>query len=100
LADEILEIADDSSNDWMVRRKRDGSTYHVIDHDNIARAQLRIAARSWRLSKALPRHYGARPAPAAWNEPDDTLTALMKEIEERNRQMAERGQLGKTVEGE
>ena len=58
LGDELLEIADDSSNDWAERQNRDGSTNSVIDHDNIARARLRIDARKWFLAKMLPKIYG------------------------------------------
>ena len=58
LGDELLEIADDSSKDVVERQSKDGSTNTVIDHDNIARARLRIDTRKWFLSKMLPKIYG------------------------------------------
>jgi transposase-like protein len=88
MADEILEIADDSRRDWTARRKPDGRIEHVINDENICRARLRINARRWRLSKALPRQYGKRPDPNASHEPRDTLAELMKQIEEQNRALA------------
>jgi transposase-like protein len=90
IADEILEIADDARRDRIVRRRLDGTTFTVANPDNIRHARLRIAARQWLLSKTLPRHYGKRPDPDAWRPPVDTLAELMKQIEERNRALAER----------
>ncbi len=84
MADEILAIADDSRNDRIVRRRSDGTTEIVANPANVRHSRLRINARRWLLSKALPRHYGKRPDPNAWHEPIDTLAAVMKEIEERN----------------
>jgi hypothetical protein len=51
MAEEILEIADDSRNDW----KRNKSGELVFDRTNVARARLRINARRWLLAKALPK---------------------------------------------
>jgi len=51
MADEILEIADDSRGDWI--RKADGSL--MLDRANIARSARRVRALQWRLAKALPR---------------------------------------------
>jgi transposase-like protein len=92
LADEILEIIDDARRDWIVRHRFDGTSFTVANPDNIRHARLRIAARQWLLSKALPRHYGKRPDPDAHLPPVDTLAKLMKEIEERNRALAERNE--------
>ena len=44
LADEILEIADDTSGDWVEKIGADGKAVMVVDHENIARARLRIKA--------------------------------------------------------
>jgi hypothetical protein len=57
MADEILEIADDSRNDWT---RKPGSTEPVLNHENIALARLRINARRWLLAKALPKIQGRR----------------------------------------
>ena len=57
-ADEILEIADDATNDWMGRQRRDGVTEIVLNRDHVERSKQRIDARKWLLSKALPKVYG------------------------------------------
>jgi hypothetical protein len=85
MADEILAIADDRSGDLILRQRSDGTTEIVPNPANVDRAQLRAKARCWLLSKALPRHYGKRPDPEPWREPVDTLAAVLKEIEQRNR---------------
>jgi hypothetical protein len=53
LADEIVDIADDGRNDWMVRRGM-----KVVDKEAIDRSKLRVESRFKLLSKMLPRVYG------------------------------------------
>jgi hypothetical protein len=53
-ADEMLEIADDSTDDWIEYRGKDGKTRRVFNLDNILRARLRIAARKWHLVGLMP----------------------------------------------
>lgn len=65
MADELTEIADDGSNDWMVVEGRE-----VPDHEYITRSRLRVDTRKWLLSKALPKIYGDKIA----HEHSGTLT--------------------------
>ena len=60
MADEILDIVDDGSNDWMERKRPDGSTEMVLNSEHIQRSKLRTDARKWLLSKMLPKKYGDR----------------------------------------
>jgi hypothetical protein len=53
-ADEMLEIADDSTDDWIEYRGKDGKTRRVFNLDNILRTRLRIAARKWHLVGLMP----------------------------------------------
>lgn len=62
MADEVLEIADDGTNDWVERRRKDGSTFMAVDDEHISRSRLRFDARRWLLSKALPKIYGDKVA--------------------------------------
>lgn len=57
-ADEILEIADDSTNDWVDRESKDGGTYQAVDQEVIGRSRLRVDSRKWLMSKLLPKKYG------------------------------------------
>ena len=59
-ANEITEISDDGSNDWMEIETKSGRMVNVIDHDHIARSRLRVESRKWLLSKLVPHQYGDR----------------------------------------
>jgi len=68
IIDEILTIADDSSNDTYVND--DGKL--VIDHEHINRARLRVDTRKWIAAKLAPRLYGTiSDASVRLNFPDD-----------------------------
>lgn len=57
LADEILEIADDGSNDYMTIVKGD-MKYNVENKEVTNRSRLRVDTRKWLLSKIIPKKYG------------------------------------------
>jgi hypothetical protein len=44
-ADEILEIADDATNDWMGRHRRHGMIEMVLNRDHVEPSKQRIDAR-------------------------------------------------------
>ena len=54
--DEILNIADDGRNDWMLR-KFGGDERWVENGEAIRRSQLRIDARKWMAGKLRPKKY-------------------------------------------
>ena len=56
--DSILEIADDSRNDWIERKRKDGKVDVVFNAEAAARARLRIDTRKWIACKLLPKVYG------------------------------------------
>ena len=60
MADEIAEIADDGSNDYLERTYRDGRVEVKLNDEHVRRSQLRIQTRQWLLSKLLPDRYGDR----------------------------------------
>jgi hypothetical protein len=64
LADEIIEIADDTSNDTTVNAN--GKV--IINHEHINRSRLRIDTRKWLASKLAPKIYGQ---PSQQNDPHD-----------------------------
>jgi hypothetical protein len=57
-ADEMIDIADDGSNDWETRTREDGSKYDVVNHEVINRAKLRIDTRRWLMARLRPDLYG------------------------------------------
>ena len=57
-ADEILEIADDSTFDTVTKTGKNGATYEAVDHENIQRDRLRVDVRKFIMAKIAPRIYG------------------------------------------
>lgn len=58
LSDELLEIADNSTNDYMERQE--GGV--VLNSENIQRSKLRVDTRKWIASKLKPKKYGDKTA--------------------------------------
>lgn len=56
--DEIFDIADDGSNDWMEKEIGKGRVITVPDHEYINRSRLRVDARKWVLARMNPKKYG------------------------------------------
>jgi hypothetical protein len=59
LAEEILEIADDATNDWMERNAEDNAGW-VANGEHIQRSRLRVDTRKWIAAKLKPKKYGER----------------------------------------
>lgn len=57
LAEEIIEIADDGSNDLMTVTRGD-TTYEQENKEVTNRSKLRVDARKWIASKLKPKKYG------------------------------------------
>ncbi len=58
MAEELLEIADDGSNDWMESFGEDGEIGWKLNSEHVQRSRLRIDTRKWLASKLLPKQYG------------------------------------------
>jgi hypothetical protein len=60
LVDEILEIADDGTNDWMAREGKDGEAGWALNGEHVQRSKLRVDSRKWFASKVAPKKYGEK----------------------------------------
>ena len=59
IADEIFEIADNATNDYMEKFDKNGESIGwMLNGDAVQRSRLRIDARKWYLSKIMPKKYG------------------------------------------
>jgi hypothetical protein len=58
MVDDILDIADDGSNDWIERETKKGTIYTVVDNECVQRSRLRVEARKWIAENLLPTKYG------------------------------------------
>lgn len=59
IAEELFDIADDGSNDWMTVG-REGAEYQVENKEVTNRSKLRVETRKWYLSKLAPKRYGEK----------------------------------------
>lgn len=59
LFDEILSIADDGHNDWMLKKFGDDERW-VENGEVLRRSQLRVDARKWMAGKLRPKKYGEK----------------------------------------
>lgn len=60
MVDELLEIADDGSNDWMLREGKDNEPGYVANGEHVQRSRLRVDTRKWVLAKMLPKVFGEK----------------------------------------
>lgn len=58
LAEQIIEIADDSGQDTVTRFDAQGRPYKIEDKEWTNRSRLRVDARKWVAAKLLPKKYG------------------------------------------
>lgn len=56
MADEILDISDDGSNDWMERNYGE-TTVWVTNGEALQRSKLRVDTRKWLMAKMKPKKY-------------------------------------------
>jgi hypothetical protein len=76
-AEEILEIADDTREDFVTKEVR-GKEVEAFNAENVSRSRLRVDARKWLAAKLSPSVYGT--AGEAIAEPEDAVQALFDGI--------------------
>lgn len=80
MADELLEISDDGSNDWMEREDPDNEGYEA-NGEHLQRSRLRVDTRKWLLSKMLPKVFGDKLAHVGGDENDPPIQHKVTRIE-------------------
>ena len=60
LAEEMLDIADDGTNDWIERQGKDGDVSLALNTEHVQRSRLRVDTRKWIASKLKPKKYGEK----------------------------------------
>ena len=76
LADEILQIADDGSND----KTTDNEGNVIVNTDHIARSRLRVDARKWVACHLNPKLFGEKKAVTHEAAEGSSLDAFFKSI--------------------
>ena len=59
-ADEMLDIADNSTNDWVDYETKSGRVVRQFDYEHSRRSELRIKTRQWLMEKYGRRRFGDR----------------------------------------
>ena len=81
-AEEILEIADDGTNDFMARTRADGSTEIVVDHEHIQQSghhRVDGAKLEESIQPLVQQVELVRQAFASWGEDEEARTAFLEE---------------------
>lgn len=72
--DEMLDIADNSANDWMEKHGDQGENIGWRENgEAMQRAKLRVDTRKWMASKLAPKKYGDKSL--VGSDPDNPLPA-------------------------
>lgn len=59
LAEEMLDIADDGTNDWMELNDKKGECIgYQVNGEHVQRSRLRVETRKWLLAKQKPKKFG------------------------------------------
>lgn len=62
MVDEMPDIADDGSNDFVAKTNGDGSTTEAFNSEHVQRSRLRIDTRKWVAERMAPKKYGTKVA--------------------------------------
>ncbi len=79
MADELFEIADNGSNDWMERNDKDNPGYEA-NGEHMQRSRLRVDTRKWALARMLPKVYGDKTENTTNLNASGDLAALLARI--------------------
>ena len=97
LADQMLEIADDGTNDWMAKRDREGNvTGWQLNGEAVARSKLRLEQRRWYAEKLRPKVYGAKVA--VGGDPDAPPIRTTTQLDVSNLSLEELEALGAALQ--
>lgn len=81
LVEEMLDIADDGTNDWMEIHDKEGAAAgYKVNGEHVQRSRLRVDTRKWIAAKLKPKKYGEKVDVNHGNQPDNPLKILMEQI--------------------
>lgn len=81
-AEELIDIADNSTNDWVERENQRGELYTAFNDEAVSRAKLRIEARKWLMGKMKPKKYGEKTL--IGSDPDNPLSVGVAIVPAKN----------------
>lgn len=89
-AEEMLDIVDDSRNDWVERENsRNGTTFVALNEEAISRARLRAETRKWLMGKMRPKKYGEKSSIELTGKDGEAIEVKTKLDDEINSRIIE-----------
>lgn len=80
-AEEMLDIADDGTNDWMEVHDKDGNCVgYKVNGEHVQRSRLRVDTRKWLMSKLQPKKYGEKVDVSHDVQPESPLASLFTQL--------------------
>lgn len=81
LVEEMLDIADDGTNDWMEVHDKDGEAAgYKINGEAVQRSRLRVETRKWIAAKLKPKKYSEKVDVNHGVQPENPLASLMQQL--------------------
>lgn len=81
LVEEMLDISDDGTNDWMEVHDKDGECVgYKVNGEHVQRSRLRVETRKWIAAKLKPKLYGERVDLNHGVEEENPLAAILKQV--------------------
>ncbi len=78
-ADQVLEIADDARNDYLVRYNSvTGQLEHTFHKEHVQRSELRVKSRMWLAAKHRPRKYGDKTQVELGTDPSRPVQIIQR----------------------
>ena len=82
--EEMFDIADDGSNDWMEVNGKDGESGWKLNGEHVQRSRLRLDTRKWALSKMMPKKYGDKTEAVEVNDDNEITINVVRVSKEKN----------------
>lgn len=81
LVEEMLDIADDGTNDWMEIHDKEGAAVgYKVNGEAVQRSRLRVETRKWIAAKLKPKKYSEKVDVNHGVQPENPLASLMQQL--------------------
>lgn len=81
LVEEMLDIADDGTNDWMEQHSQDGEAVgYKLNGEAVQRSRLRVETRKWIAAKLKPKKYSDKVDVNHGVQPENPLATLFGQL--------------------
>lgn len=81
MIEEMLDIADDGTNDWMEIHDKEGECVgYKVNGEHVQRSRLRVDTRKWIAAKLKPKKYGDKVDVSHGVQEDNPLAQMMAQL--------------------